>query len=107
MSIEDLREQGVLLPEEEWGEHELETTVPQLPLAIALAVAALAIGTAILGDGGPLTWIGVAAFILTLYVLTWMFDRAVRRQRERVRRERRQAAQGEESQVGDGPGMNG
>jgi hydrogenase-4 membrane subunit HyfE len=87
MTIEDLREQGVLLPEEEWDKHSLKTTVRKLPLAIALLVATASCVLMFLGDGGRLTWVGVAVFILTLYAVTWLLDRAVARQRERVRRE--------------------
>ncbi|UCC47351.1 MAG: hypothetical protein JSV41_07510 [Gemmatimonadota bacterium] len=88
MTIDDLREQGVLLPEEEWGKHSLKTTAPRLPLAVALLVATAGCALMLLGDGGILTWVGVALFIVTLYASTWMLDRAVARQRERARRER-------------------
>lgn len=88
MTIDDLRDQGVLLPEEEWGKHSLKTTVPRLPLAAALLVATLGCLLMFLGNGGLLTWVGVAVFIITLYAVTWMLDRAVAQQRERVRRER-------------------
>jgi Flp pilus assembly protein TadB len=90
MTIEDLREQDVLLPEEEWGRHRLETTVPEWPLAAAFLVAAASLVVAYLGDGGTTTWIGVGVFLVTLYLITWLVDRAVLRQRERFRRERRE-----------------
>ena len=89
MTIEDLQNQGVLLPEREWGEHSLRTTTKQGWLLVAFIVAAAALVAALLGDGGPLTWAGVVVFLLMLYALVWMCDRAIRRQRERVRRERR------------------
>lgn len=91
MTIEDLREHGVLLPEEEWGSHRLETTVPEWPLATAFLVAAAALVAAYLGDGGTLTWIGVVVFLAAIYLVTWLVDRAVMRQRERFRRERSEA----------------
>lgn len=108
MTIEDLREQGVLLPEEEWGSHRLETTVPQVPLAVAFLVAAAALVAAYLGDGGAATWIGVGVFLASLYAITWMVDRAVFRQRRRVRRERAEAASpGETSDGAEGPPADG
>ena len=91
MTIEDLEEQGVLLPEEEWGVHELETTTPEVPLALAF-VAALGFWMMIyMGDGRLLTWVGTGLFLATLYGITWICDRAVLRQREKFREERGRA----------------
>lgn len=84
MTQEDLREHGVLLPEEEWGERSLETTVRRLPTALAFLVAVAALVAAFLGDGGALTWIGVAVFLAAFGALTWIADRAVLAQRRRV-----------------------
>lgn len=100
MTLEDLREQDVLLPEEEWGAHRLETTVPEWPLAATFAVAAAALVAAYLGDGGTLTWIGVVVFLVTLYAITWIVDRAVLRQRRRFRRERREWGEAGDSEDG-------
>lgn len=91
MTIEDLREQGVLLPEEEWGVHELETTTPELPLALAFLAGAVLWVLIYLGDGGLLTWIGTGLFLLILFGITWICDRAVLRQREKFRAEREEA----------------
>lgn len=94
MTIEDLEEQGVLLPEEEWGVHELETTTPEIPLAAAF-VAAVGFWLMIyLGDGQLLTWVGTGLFLATLYAITWICDRAVLRQREKFREEREQVSRG-------------
>ena len=93
MTIEDLREHGVLLPEEEWGSHRLETTVPEWPLAVTFLVAAASLVAAYLGDGGALTWVGVVVFLVAIYLVTWLVDRAVMRQRERFRRERSEAGE--------------
>ena len=94
MTMDDLREHGVLLPEEEWGAHRLETTVPEWPLAAARLGAAALWVVAYLGDGGTATWIAVAGFLVLLFAVTWTCDRAVRRQRERFREERREAGEG-------------
>ena len=88
MTIEDLREQGVLLPEEEWGSHSLETTTRSWGLLAAFLTAAASLVVALLGDGGLPTWAGIGTFLVMLFALTWMCDRAVVRQRRRVRRER-------------------
>lgn len=88
MTIEDLRAHGVLLPEEEWGAHRLESTTRELPLLAVFGLAAAALGTAYVGNGGPWTWVGVGVFLACLAGITWLCDRAVLRQRRRVRRER-------------------
>jgi len=88
MTIEDLREHGVLLPEEEWGSHRLETTVPEWPLAGGFVAAVVLWVLAYLGAGGWLTWVAIAAFLALLYGITWLCDRAVLAQRRRFRRER-------------------
>lgn len=102
MTLEDLREHGVLLPEEEWGSHRLETTVPEWPLAGAFVAAVVLWILAFLGRGGWLTWAAVAAFLVILYGITWICDRAVLAQQERFRRERREegAADGEAGRGG-------
>jgi hypothetical protein len=102
MSIDDLREQGVLLPEEEWGEHRLETTVPLVPLAVGYLTAVLSLVAMFVGGGGTLTWIGAGTFLVALYAVTWMCDRAVLRQRARVRRESGGASAAETGGADDG-----
>lgn len=90
MSLDDLREHGVLLPEDEWGTRELATTVPLLRALVAFLAAVAGLALAYAGDGTTLTWIGVALFLVAFFALTWLCDRAVRAQRRRVRRGRRQ-----------------
>lgn len=107
MTIEDLREQGVLLPEEEWGEHQLETTVRETPLLAAFLVAVGALTAAYIGDGGSTTWIGVTTFLVCLYAIIWMCDRAVRRQRERFRKERRRFRGNRKAPAGGGDASAG
>lgn len=103
MSLDDLREHGVLLPEEEWGSHALETTVPELRLLAAFTAGLAGLGVAWAGDGGPATGIGMGVFLAALYAICWICDRAVARQRRRVRRERAALPPAEaESQGRDG-----
>jgi len=84
MGLEDLKEQNVLLPEERWGEHSLETTVPRGWLLLLSAVALASLAATYLGDGGPATWIGVGGFLVSIYAATILCDRAIERQRERM-----------------------
>ena len=91
MSIEDLRDHGVLLPEEEWGTHRLGTTIRQWPLLISFLVAVASLVAAYAGDGSVLTWTGVAGFFIAFFSMVGLCDRAIRRQRRRVQRERHSA----------------
>lgn len=87
MSLDELRDAGVLLPEKEWGEHRLSTTVPRLPFLTAFLAAAAGCVLAYLADGGPLTWVGILLFLAALLTVTSICNRAVGTQRRRVRRE--------------------
>ena len=89
MTLEDLREQGVLLPEKRWGKHELTSTVARWWLLAALVAAAGGVGVALAGDGGRLTWVGIGVFLVALSAATILCDRAVVRQRRRMERGRR------------------
>lgn len=103
MTLEDLREHDVLLPEDEWGIHRLASTTRELPLLGLLLLAAAAVATAYLGDGGRWTWVGVGTFLACLGGITWICDRAILRQRRRSRRERREAGP-DAPEVGAGSG---
>ena len=92
MSIRDLEEHGVLLPEDEWGARSLETSVPQGRLLGAFAVAVVSLVAAYVGDGGRLTWVGLGSFLVSLFAITLICDRAIERLRRRVGEERGQMA---------------
>lgn len=92
MPLEDLRNQGVLLPEEEWGEHRLETTVSQTPVLILFLIAVASWAAAYLGGGHLLTWIGVVMLLVSFFGIIFLCNRAVRKQRKRFEREREDAS---------------
>lgn len=89
MSLDDLRKHGILLPEAEWGQHRLETTVAEGPMAAAFGMALAAVTAIYLGGGGPWTWVGLVVFLVTLLAIIVICDRAIERLRARTRRERR------------------
>lgn len=89
MSLDDLRNHGVILPEKEWGTRSLKTTVPLLPALAGFVAAAAGLALAYLGDGRAVTWVGVCLFMGAFFFLTWLCDRAVSAQRRRVRKGRR------------------
>lgn len=97
MTLEDLQEAGALLPEEEWGEHSLETTANRSGLILTGIVAVAATGAMYLGGGNAWTWAGGAVFILDLMAFTWLSLRAVDAQNRRRASRRASEAASEES----------
>ncbi|MGD8428547.1 MAG: hypothetical protein PVH63_13050 [Balneolaceae bacterium] len=91
MSLEDLKEQNILLPEEEWGTHKLETTISEIPLVILFLCSAAGWVTAYLGNGSWVTWLGIVTFFLTFFGIIVLCDRAVTKQRKRVKEEKRKS----------------
>ena len=66
MAIEDLKEAGLLLPEEEWGKYELKTTVNTAALSGVGILGIISVAMMYLGDGHWPTWLGVLLFLLSL-----------------------------------------
>jgi hypothetical protein len=91
VSLQNLEEHGVLLPEDEWGDHSLESTVSKPWLLLAFVVAVASLLGVWSGQGGSLTWVSLGGFLVGLLGITIVCDRAVARQRERSRTERRKA----------------
>jgi ABC-type transport system involved in cytochrome c biogenesis permease subunit len=81
MSIEDLENMGVLLPEDQWGKHAVATTVNK-PLLIAIGVITM-ISVVLMywGNGNFSTWLGVALFLTMLSGFTLLSISAVEKQR--------------------------
>lgn len=104
MTLEDLQEQGVLLPEDEWGEYELTSTVPGPALLALFAIAAASIAVSLIDDGGLLTLVSLGVFILDLFGLTLLLDRSVVRLRARTRSRLRQLGKSGRGRDSEGPG---
>lgn len=67
MSLEDLRNMGLLRPETAWdGRHQPTGVVVPLMSAAAVLGAAGCVAIA-LGNGGLITWLGVGAFLAGLF----------------------------------------
>lgn len=86
MSLEDLEDQGVLLPEAEWGTLPRGYAGRRWRLVAIFAAGIGALGVALLGDGGWLTWAGIAAFLAAFFGLVVEATHAVKAQRRRVAR---------------------
>lgn len=67
MSLEELQERGVVLPEEEWGTHELRTEVGRWPLVAGIALALAGLVIAYLGGGSWVTLVGIGAYLLAFF----------------------------------------
>lgn len=63
MSLKDRQQAGVLLPQEEWGVHDLHTSVNKPMLVAALTVGLASVVAMYLGAGSTLTFVGGAVFI--------------------------------------------
>lgn len=86
MSYDELEKHGIFLPEEHWGESELNRPSSPWPFAGLGTVAGASCLAMALGGGGPLTWLGTGAFLLTLWGFTWVATRAIDRQNGRIER---------------------
>jgi hypothetical protein len=70
MSLRDLERAGLLLPQEEWGHHDLHSKVNRPLLLSAWAVAAISAVLTYLGNGLSLTWFGITGMLLSLILFT-------------------------------------
>lgn len=77
MSLKDLQQAGVLLPQEEWGVHDLHTSVNKPMLVAALTVGLASVVVMYLGAGSTLTFIGGAIFIGFMAWITHISIKAV------------------------------
>lgn len=67
MSLEALREMGLLRPERAWDGRQQRTGVPVAALGAAALIGAAGCAAIVVGDGGPTTWFGVALFLVGLF----------------------------------------
>lgn len=112
MSLEDLKETGVLLPEEEWGKHDMRTTVNKPSLALAALLGILSVSFMYLGGGHPLTFVGVGLFFAFMGWVTHISLKAIDAQDAQFEQEREElreelghcASQGDTPAAGAGQG---
>ncbi len=77
MSLKDLQEAGVLLPKEEWGVHDLHTSVNKPMLVAAFLLGMASVVMMYLGDGTTITFIGGALFLGFMAWITHISIKAV------------------------------
>ena len=88
MSLKHLQKAGMLLPEEEWGRHDLHTSVNKPMLVAALAVGLGSVIAMCVGAGGALTFLAGGVFILFMIWITHISIKAVNVQAAQFAEER-------------------
>jgi len=91
MSLKNLQDAGVLLPKEEWGVHDLHTSVNKPRLLASLALGLASVIMMYLGNGSALTFVGAALFLAFMVWITHISIRAVHVQSAQFREEREAA----------------
>jgi len=91
VSLKDLQDAGVLLPEDEWGVHELHTSVNKPQLIAALALGLFSVILMYIGGGRALTFIGSGLFLIFMGWITYISVHAVKVQSAQFDRERHDA----------------
>ncbi len=101
MSLRDLRQLGVLLPREEWGQHDLRTTVNKRALTIVMIVGVAGLTLMYVGDGNALTFGGVGLFMVFMWRITRISLAAIEVQTERFRETREDIRSGDGGEGGN------
>ena len=90
MSLKQLRDLGVLLPHEEWGAHDLRTTVNKRALGATTALGVAGLALMYVGNGGGVSFVGVGLFLGFMGLITWISLRAVEVQAVRFQEQRKE-----------------
>lgn len=85
MSYEDLKQHDIFLPESEWGELDLSTSVSLPALIATLVTGAAGCVLMVVGDGSLLTWIGAALFIVFMFAFALVSNAGIERQDRRIK----------------------
>lgn len=84
MSYEDLKQHDIFLPEEEWGDLDLNTSVSVPALVASFLLGAVSCLMMALGGGGPWTWIGAVLFIGFMFAFALVSNAGIERQHHRI-----------------------
>lgn len=96
LSLKDLRQLGVLLPREEWGEHEMSTTVNKSAMAAIMLIGVIALLLMYFGNGKVLTFVGVGVFLVFMWQITRISLTAIEKQDRRFRETRDEIAENDD-----------
>ncbi len=89
MSLKDLQRTGVLLPKEEWGAHDLHTSVNKPMLVASLLLGLASVAMMYLGAGTAPTFVGGGLFLIFMGWITHISVTAVNAQAAHFAEERR------------------
>lgn len=84
MSYADLKEHDIFLPEEEWGDLDLETSVSVPALVASFVLGAVSCVMMAVGGGGLWTWIGAVLFIGFMFAFALVSNAGIERQHRRI-----------------------
>jgi steroid 5-alpha reductase family enzyme len=88
MSLKDLHDHGILLPEEEWGVHDLHTSVNKPELIASMLFGLISVAIMYFGGGETLTFVGMVMFILFMGWITRLSVKAIEVQAAQFAEER-------------------
>ncbi|MFW6437861.1 MAG: hypothetical protein ACOCZ7_02500 [Armatimonadota bacterium] len=91
MSLKDLQDHGILLPQEEWGVHDLHTSVNKPLLIVSLLFGLAAVVMMYLGGGQAFTFVGMVMFIVFMGWITQISLKAIDVQAAQFAEERQEA----------------
>lgn len=103
MSLKDLQEHGILLPEQEWGVHDLHTSVNKPLLLASLAFGLAAVVLMYIGGGRALTFVGMVMFILFMGWISQISLKAIDVQAAQFAEEREAVHLDDEPLPGEAP----
>lgn len=88
MSLQDLKDQNILLPKSEWGMHSSRGVVAKFPLALVFTGCLTGIIITYLGNGEAWTWIGIILFFINFFGIIYLCDRGIVKLEKRKESER-------------------
>lgn len=91
MSLKDLRDFGILLPEDEWGVHDLHTSVNKAELVASMVFGLASVALMFIGGGRTLTFVGGLMFFVFMGWITHISLKAIEVQAAQFQEEREAA----------------
>jgi protein-S-isoprenylcysteine O-methyltransferase Ste14 len=71
MPLEELRREGLLMPERYWGDAPEATLRSRLSVLFTFGLGIAAAALIWLGDGGWVTFVGTGIFLVDLFLILW------------------------------------
>ena len=84
MSLKDLKEAGLILPEDEWGKLTFQKPYFKFPILLTFLLTFLSCILMYIGDGTWITWIGLLMFLLLLALFTFFSIKSINIQMKKL-----------------------